>query len=167
MSIQGSIRVESKNKYTIEVNDNGETISFDLTDFGLPAKLLNTYNNLEELTNKYDKENKEILERKDDILQVINVIDENGNEIKSEVTKNQMDIINLTNRYYTESRNVLDEFLGKGSCQKIFGDTNYAEMFDELWENLLPHFEKMNLNIQKTQKELAKKYKEKNTNILK
>ena len=33
MSTQGSIRVESKTRYTIEVNDKGETISFDLADF--------------------------------------------------------------------------------------------------------------------------------------
>ena len=58
MSIQGSIRVESKSKYTIEVNDKGETISFDMADFRLPAKLLNVYSNLEELAEKYDKESK-------------------------------------------------------------------------------------------------------------
>lgn len=167
MSTQASIRVESKNKYTIEVNDNGDTISFDLTDFSLPAKLLNVYNNLESLTNQYDKENKTILKRKDEVLQMVKTIDEKGNETQTEITKNQMDIIKLTDKYYTDTRKVLDEFLGVNACQKIFGDSNYMDMFDDLMEKLAPHFEKMGLNIQKMQKGLVQKYKQKNSNILK
>lgn len=167
MSTQASIRVESKNKYAIEVNDNGDTISFDLSDFSLPAKLLNVYNNLEELTSKYDKENKAILEREDEVLQVVKTLDEKGKEIETSITKNQMDIIKLTDQYYTDARKALDEFLGENACQKIFGESNYMDMFDDLMEQLAPHFEKMGLNIQKMQKGLTQKYKQKNSNILK
>ena len=33
-----SIRIEKKDIYTIEVNDNGDTIEFDLVDIELPFK---------------------------------------------------------------------------------------------------------------------------------
>lgn len=148
------IRVKSKNEYVIEVNDNGDTISFDLTDFRLPAKLLNVYNNLEELTKKYDEKNKKIASRKD-----VNI-----NEF---VTKNEMDIISITEQYYKDARIVLDEFLGEGACKKIFGDKNYMDMFDDLMEQLSPHFKKMGLNMQKVQKGLVDKYKNSSMNVLK
>ena len=31
-------------------------------------------------------------------------------------------------------RAAFDEFLGRGGCQKIFGDTNYMTMYDDLLE---------------------------------
>ncbi len=166
MSIQGSIRVESKSKYTIEVNDKGETISFDIADFRLPAKLLNVYTNLEELTEKYEKESQKILKRKDITVKTIQAIDQKGNKINEEITKNTLDIMELTNKYYQDARNILDEFMGEGACQKIFGDVNYENMFDDLLENLEPHFKKMGLNYQKLQKGLTKKFKTSNSNIL-
>lgn len=155
MSTQkNSIRVKSKNEYVIEVNDKGETISFDLTDFRLPAKLLNTYNNLNELTNEYEQKNEELAKRED-------------KDINEFVTQNQMDIIALTEQYYKDARNVLDEFLGEGACQKIFGDKNYMDMFDDLIEQLTPHFNAMGLNFKKMQKGLVKKYTDKQSNVLK
>lgn len=167
MSVQGSIRVESKNKYVIEVNDKGETISFDLSDFRLPAKLLNVYNNLEELTEKYDKASKEILERKDTTAKTVKAFDSEGNEIEEDISQNTLDIMDLTDKYYTDARIILDEFLGQGACQKIFGDSNYESMFDDLLEQLEPHFKKMGLNYQKLQKGLVNKYKKANLNVLK
>lgn len=154
MSTPNSIRVKSKNEYIIEVNDEGDTIVFDLTDFRLPAKLLNTYNNLNELTKEYETKNQSIAERED----------KNINEF---VTQNQMDIISLTEQYYKDARKILDEFLGKGACQKIFGDKNYMDMFDDLIEQLEPHFKKMGLNFQKMQKGLVKKYDKSQKNIMK
>ena len=167
MSTQGSIRIESKSKYTIEVNDKGETIAFDLADFRLPAKLLNVYTNLEELTDKYEQESKSLLEREDIVVKTIDAVDLKGNKIEETLTQNTLDIMNLTDAYYTDSRNILDEFLGKDACQKIFGDTNYENMFDDLLEQLEPHFKKMGLNYQKMQKGLVNKYMPKDVAILK
>ena len=167
MSVQGSIRVESKNKYVIEVNDKGDTISFDLSDFRLPAKLLNVYNNLETLTEKYDEESKTILGREDTIAKTVKTIDKEGNEKEENISKNTLDIMALTDKYYTDARVILDEFLGQGACQKIFGDSNYESMFDDLLEQLEPHFKKMGLNYQKLQKGLVNKYKGTSMNVIK
>ena len=167
MSTQGSIRVESKTKYTIEVNDKGETISFDLADFRLPAKLLNVYTNLEELAKRYDEESKKILDREDIVVKKIETFDKEGNKGEENLTQNTLDIMNLTDKYYQDSRNMLDEFLGNGACQKIFGDMNYENMFDNLFEQLEPHFKKMGLNYQKLQKGLVNKYSSSNLNVLK
>lgn len=167
MSTQGSIRVESKSKYTIEVNDKGETISFDLADFRLPAKLLNVYTRLEDLAKEYDEKSNKILEREDKIVQTIKGKYLGGNEIEENITQNTLDIMNLSDKYYQDAREILDEFLGKGACQKIFGDINYDSMFDDLLEQLEPHFKAMGLNYQKLQKGLVNKFMPKNTNILK
>ena len=167
MSVQGSIRVESKNKYVIEVNDKGETISFDLSDFRLPAKLLNVYNNLEELTEKYDNESKNILERKDETAKTVKTLGKDGQIVEENISQNTLDIMDLTDKYYTDARLILDEFLGEGACKKIFGDSNYETMFDDLLEQLEPHFKKMGLNYQKLQKGLVNKYKGTSMNVLK
>lgn len=167
MSTQGSIRVESKSKYTIEVNDKGETIEFDLADFRLPAKLLNVYTNLEDLAKRYDEESKKILEREDVVVKKIEVLDKENNLTEENLTQNTLDVMALTDKYYSDARTILDEFVGKGACKKIFGDSNYENMFDDLLEQLEPHFKKMGLNYQKLQKGLVNKYMPKNSNVLK
>ena len=153
MGTKNKIRVKSENEYVIEVNDKGDIISFDLTDFRMPAKLLNVYNQLENLTKKYEIKSEEIAKRKD-------------KSVNDYITQNQLDLINITEEYYKEARTILDEFLGENACQKIFGDKNYMNMFDDLMSQLEPHFVKMGLNLQKLQKGLVKKYT-KNENILK
>lgn len=167
MSTQGSIRVESKTRYTIEVNDKGETISFDLADFRLTAKLLNVYNRLEELGKQCEEEGKRMLEKEDKVAKKIKTTDESNNKIEGLVTQNMLDTMELANDYYNKARDILDEFLGEGACQKIFGDTNYATMFDDLFEQLEPHFKKMGINYQKLQKGLAKKFAPKNLTVMK
>lgn len=148
------IRVQSKSLYSIEVNDKGECIYFDLSEVGLPARLLETYEGLQAMIAKFEKNKDEIANRED-------------SKINEYVTQNQKDIIYLTEQYYKDARACLDKFLGEDACYKIFDNINYYEMFDDLIEQLSPEFEKMGLNIPNMQKNLVKKYAPKNDNVLK
>ena len=52
------------------------------------------------------------------------------------------------------------------SCQKIFGDRNYVEMYDDLFEALAPHFEKMKLNTEGITARIKAKYSKKDDGVL-
>lgn len=152
----GSIRVKSKTVYTIEVNDEGEEISFDLADIGLQAKLIECYQDIEKETAKFEREEKALLEKVE-------------NEEKQEgtwYTENEKKLIYLEQNFYKKSREIMDKFMGQNACRKIFGDSNYPTMFLELFEKLKPEFKKMGLNYKKMQKELFKKYIPQNNKVL-
>jgi hypothetical protein len=138
-------RVKSKTEYVIEVNDKGETISFDLTDPRLPVKLIETYHKLEDLTKDFDNKVDEINARKDE-------------EFLEFVTKNQYDVTALTATYFEGAVKTMDNFLGEGSCNKIFGEKRYLNMFNDLFELLMPEFDKMGVNVENLKKNLKNKY---------
>ena len=60
----------------------------------------------------------------------------------------------------------MDAFLGAGACQKIFGDRNYVEMYDDLFDQLAPHFEKMKLNSEGITARIKAKYSKKDDGVL-
>ena len=159
----GSIRVKSSTIYTIEVNDKGEEISFDLADIGLQARLIECYQEIEVETSKYEKEEEKLLKL---------IESENSSadkEVKTELwyTENEKKLIFLEQNYYTTSRNIMDKFLGENACQKIFGESNFPTMFIELFEKLKPEFDKMGLSYKKMQKKLFNKYLPQNNRVLK
>lgn len=147
------IRVKSNSLYKIEVNDKGETIEFDLADPGLPLKLIDCYDKLKNLMNKMENEKGSITEKEDE-------------EFNDITTIKQKENLELIQNYFIEARNILDIFLGKNACQKIFGDSNWSTMFEDLFEKLNPEFEKMGINIKNAQKNMANKYKNKDKRIL-
>lgn len=133
--------------YILEVNDKGDTIEFDLTDIGLPERILKA----SELIAKLDKEyNDEIIK-----------LSKKENDI--ERTK---EIIKLEKTKCLEMREAFDGFLGENACQKIFGDKNYYGMFVQLFDALEPHFNKMKIKTQKAKHKLASKYISKDEEIM-
>ena len=140
------IRVKSENTYEIEVNDEGETIVFNLDDIELPLKLEKTVEELSKIQQRI-KAQQQIIKNKQD---------EHG---KYMLTKNELELAKLLKEAYSEQRKALDNFLGAGACQKIFGDINYMTMFDDLFKALDPHFEKMGIKQNAFNKAIAKKYK--------
>jgi len=150
----GKIRVKSSTIYTIEVNDNGDTIEFDISDTGLANKMVRAFDKVNNLVDEYQEKAKEIDERPDEPFKTT-VID--GKE-KVLITKNQYDGAAMIDELYQKSRETLDTFLGVGACKKIFGDKNYYNMFDDLAEQLKPHFEKMGINAKNLKAKVVKKY---------
>jgi hypothetical protein len=135
-------RLGSKTKVDIEVNDKGETIRLDLGDPTFIARTQDMMREVKALEKKYKGIDDFLL--KDDISEEDLLSDEGYNFGKS------------MKQYYKESRGVVDTFLGKGSCEKIFGDENYYVMFDDLFEQLQPYLntagEKFEKYISKTRK---------------
>ena len=135
------IRINKEDTYKIEVNDAGEYIEFDLLDIELPMKCLKASNELKRQTNLY---NKKVL---------ANAKQYKDNRELLFINKNRIDL-----EFCKKMREVFDGFLGKDACQKIFGDTNRIGMFADLFDQLMPHFEKMKINTEKIKKRLLQKY---------
>ena len=149
-----SIRIEKKDIYTIEVNDNGDTIEFDLVDIELPFKCDRALSEV----NRIYKELKAklvIIEKKED------------HQIDGEfMTANEKAKLEAHKTAFKAMRIAMDAFLGEGACQKIFGDRNYVEMYDDLFEQLEPHFEKMKLNSEGITARIKAKYSKKDDGVL-
>ena len=139
------IRVKKEHEYVIEVNDEGDTISFNPEDPELMLRFDNALQKIKKFQNEL-KIKQQILSKKQD------------EETDTYLTKNQREEALLWRETFTKMREAMDEFLGKGACQKIFGDSNYISMFDDLLEQLEPHFKKLNLNAERMKTEITKKY---------
>ena len=157
---KNSIRVHSKTEYTIEVNDKGDTISFDLEDTGLTSKLFKMYEALDKLKVKYMTQAQELDKRPDEPFKTVteeNPIDGEAVQ-KVLITKNQYEGTQMIDQFYYDARHALDQFLGEGACQKIFGDKNYKDMFEDLLEQLTPEFKKMGINNELIKASAVKKH---------
>ena len=148
------IRVKSSTEYVIEVNDNGETISFDISDTGLATKMVRTFDKINDLIDEYQEKAKEIDKRPDEPFKKAFI----DGEEKTLITKNQYDGAAMIDELYSKARGQLDLFLGDGACQKIFGNHNYYSMFEDLTDQLKPHFEKMGINAENLKAKVVNKY---------
>lgn len=147
------LRIEKKNIYTIEVNDNGDTIEFDLEDIELPLKLNEAFMSVDRITNSLKQ--KEIAISKKEVIK------------KGIMTNVEEERIKAYRDAFKEMRRAMDCFLGKGACQKIFGDRNYPEMYDDLFEQLQPHLEKMKIKSENIAKKIEEKYSNSDKKVLK
>jgi len=141
------IRVRSATEYVIEVNDRGETISFDTSDSGLALRMIEAFEKLDQLYVKCKKAAEEIDQTPDEPFEKLL-------DGEFSLTKNTKAGLTLIEDFYKDARAAMDVFLGEGACQKIFGNKNYMDMFNDLAEQLEPHFKKMGLDT-KTFKEKA------------
>lgn len=149
-----SIRIEKKDIYTIEVNDNGDTIEFDLVDVELPFKCEQAWAEV----NKISKD----LQAK---LVIINKQEDTKQNGKL-LTMKEEKTLAAYRKAFKEMRIAMDGFLGEGACQKIFGDRNYLEMFNDLFEALKPHLEKMELTTHGILERIKNKYGKKDDGVL-
>ena len=149
-----SLRIERKDIYTIEVNDNGDTIEFDLLDIELPFKC--------------DRAFREVSKVESDLKAKLIIIDKKQDHpIKgASMTANEEARLNAYKDAFLGMRAAMDSFLGDGACQKIFGDRNYLEMFTDLAEALAPHMEKMKLNSEGIRKRISDKYGKQDDGVL-
>ena len=149
-----SIRIEKKDIYTIEVNDNGDTIEFDLVDIELPFKCERALNEVNRVYR--DLKAKLVIIEKQEDRQLDNEV----------MTANEKAKLEAHRTAFKEMRAAMDAFLGDGACQKIFGSRNYLEMFDDLFEQLEPHLEKMKINTQGISDRIKAKYSKKNDGVM-
>ena len=74
------------------------------------------------------------------------------------MTKKEEMTIGAYRKAFKDMRVAMDGFLGEGACQKIFGDRNYLEMFSDLFDELAPHLEKMEINTRGIIDRIKNKY---------
>lgn len=141
-----SIRVRNKEAYIIEVNDNGDTIAFDITDIELPFKLERAYKMANDATN-WLKGQQVIISKKQDTAKKGDFM-----TVKERAT------LEAYRECFKKMRAAIDEFAGAGASQKIFGDQNYLEMFNDFMAEMQPHLDKMELKSIDIRKKIEEKY---------
>lgn len=147
-----SFRIEKKDIYKIEVNDKGECIEFDLLDLNLKFKCLEALDKIEKIK-KHALMQESIIKKREDVK-------------GKYLTRNQEDILQLYKETFQKMREAMDLFLGEGACQKIFGDRNYIEMFDDLFEQLEPHLKKIDVSMEGISKRISEKYSKNKRNVI-
>lgn len=144
-----SLRIKSRDIYKIEVNDNGDCIEFDLADIGTKVKLYESLDKIEEISKRYQ---------------------EKINEIKSD-----KELALLEENMFKDMRVAMDYFLGENACQKIFGDRNYYEMFNDLMRELSrkrpelkgkSHLDMLKLDAESIRNRIMQKYDKKKKNVI-
>lgn len=128
--------------YRLEVNDNGDYIEFDLTDISLAERVTKAGKKIQDIDSKYQEKKKQIMEK-------------NNNDEQASLEE----MIEAELEMCQELRETFDSFLGKGACQKIFGDKNNYWQFLNLMDALEPHFAKMHIQLKKAKNKLANKYR--------
>lgn len=141
-----SIRVKSKTLYEIEVNDNGDTIAFDVTDIELPFKLERAHKMATDAQN-WLKGQQVIIAKKQDTAKKGDFM-----------TTKERATLEAFRECFKRMRAAIDEFAGAGASDKIFGDTNYLEMFNDFMEEMQPHLDKMELKTFDVKKKIEEKY---------
>ena len=146
MAKKNSLRVGAGERYTIEVNDCGETIEFDLSDISLAVRMNEAYGALLKAQRDLARDRAAARELPDE------------QEVDSMFSARTLAELEAQKKFYAAGRAALDLFLGDGACRKIFGDANRPTMFEELMEALSPHVEKMGLRMADYGKRIAEKY---------
>ena len=149
-----SLRIERKDIYTIEVNDKGETIEFDLVDVELPFKADRAFREVKRIESELSAKLVIINKKKDHPIK------------GAAMTANEEARLTAYKEAFLGMRAAMDCFLGEGACQKIFGDRNYLEMYTDLAEALAPHMEKMHLNVEGIRKRIKDKYGKQDDGVL-
>lgn len=140
----------------IKKDENGNELylEFDLEDIELPLK----YNKCEFLVRKAKQD------LKFDLMIINKHKDVTGKYLLS---KNNEDKIKAFNRYYRTMESAMDLFIGKGGVNKIFGETRYYEMYDDLSKMLEPILPKLNNCLKNINEKVKEKYKNVQDDILK
>lgn len=141
-----------KGLYEIEVNDKGDTITLDPSDVELPFKMNDAYLSVQRTMEELDEKQKQINTTSEDKHGLVKECDEQLRQLIHEM--------------YEKMRRAVDGFLGDGATQKIFGDRNYPEMYNDLFKALEPHFVKMGLTVENSVNTVKDKYLDKDDDIL-
>lgn len=139
-----------------KLDDNGNEIyiEFDLEDINLPEN----YSKCVYLIKKASSNLKSemiIIDKKQD------------SKGKGFMTKNEELKVQALKKFYKSTEEAMDLFLGKGGTTKIFGESRYLTMFDDLSEMLEPIMPKLKVNMESIESKIKSKYSISSGNVLK
>lgn len=170
-----SIKITRKNIYTIDIKDESNnvfhTLEIHYGDTNFPIKMMKLYDEafkqIDELKTKEDELKKEILEEgHKEVPEITNITADNITMYEDVLSPAMKKFYRLEAEGYDHLRKILDEFLGKGTCEAIFGEYNDKEEFADFLNGLLPEFEKMGVKMQDIQKNMYKKYAPKTNKVI-
>lgn len=148
-----SIRIENKDIYKIEVNDNGDCIELNIKDIGLAVRC---YESIDMITKISEK-------AQNDIKELVGV--EDADKKITEIEK----------QLFIDMRKAIDYFLGENACQKIYGDVNYYDMFNDLLDELSKkrpelnnksHLDMMGIKAESIGDKIREKYQKEQNKVL-
>lgn len=156
--MENQVRIKRKDEdlYRINIADDGTEIVFDLADIGLAIKANKAFNDVE-------------ANRQRAVSRVNAVEKKYVNQQMNEKLQKQKDneILEVYRDMFANNRRIMDKFFGlEGAMQKLFGDSNYLDMYEDLFEQLEPHFKKMEINLEKVKARIENKYSNKE-NVIK
>lgn len=171
----GLLKITKKNIYTIDLQDENDnvfhTLSFHLGDANFPIKVLELYDDAFREMQKLE-EQEEII-KKEILAEGITEVPVIENITVENIEKREVELSPATRKFYymeaegyNKLREILDKFLGDGTCKAIFGDYNDKEEFADFLNGLLPEFEKMGVRIQNIQQNMYKKYAPKKKTVI-
>lgn len=137
------IRVNEENVYKVEVNDKGEYVEIDLLDIEFPIKCINASKTLKKETEIYNNK--------------IHLLEKQYKDNPKTYLYKRIDIDRI---YCKKMREMIDELLGEGASQKIFGSKNRIGMFDEFFDKFMPILDNVQINFEKIRENLINKYKD-------
>lgn len=170
-----SIKLTNKNIYTIDIKDEEDniihTLKFHINDANFPVKMMEAYDKakkvMEKLEVKEEELKKKILdEGLTEVPEIENITVENIEETDIALSPATREFYMFEAQVYQELREILDSFLGEGTCNAIFGVYNDRNMFSDFLEGLLPEFEKMGVKIVDIQKDMYQKYAPKSNKVI-
>ena len=140
--------------YRIEVNDDGFEIVFDPLDLEFPVRL--------------DKAYREI-DKGLDILQKKYAVIEKRQDKKRDgiYSQNEYDKLMAFTEFSQKNRQIVDELFGEGTCDAVFGKRNYIGMFNDLFDALQPHLDKVYGDVDRIVNSVKKKYSKTGDDVLK
>lgn len=156
------LRIKRTGLYEIEVNDNGDVITFDMEDVDLPFRLQRAYDGARQAQETLRKK-LVVIGKKEDHKKPGDLF--STNEIAASKARSEA---------FSAMRAAMDEFLGAGGCDKVFGKTNYITMFDDLFEALSTpgadgksHLDRLKINAEGIKERIARKYGAQESGVLK
>ena len=129
-------------------------IEFDLEDIEVPERYSKCTYLIQKATNTLQNE-----------LVIINKKQDAPG--KGVMTQNEEAKMRVLKKYYKDVENAMDLFLGENGTNKIFGETRYITMFEDLKEMLEPIMPKLKINLKSIEEKIKSKYKMQENDVLK
>ena len=141
----------------VKLDENGHEvfIEFDLEDINLVDNYSKAISMCEKAGIDLKTQITVINKRKDD------------KKINSVITKNEKDKMDALKKYYKTIEQAMNLFLGKDGFTKIFGESRYLTMLDDLSDMLEPIMPLLKVNIEGIQNKIISKYKNQDEDVLK
>lgn len=134
--------------YRINISDDGEEIVFDLTDIGLFMRAEKAFKEVKSNENRANQRIKAIDNK---------YVNQPMNEKLEEQRRSEL--VKIYGDMFAENRRIMNDFFGNPKAMDcLFGDANYFEMYNDLFEQLEPHFERMKLSVEGIKNRLEAKY---------